>query len=270
MDYAHRLVLLLVVCVWAAGKAHSLYPMRTSMPVVLRYGGGLREFGLWRLRGGRGDEEDLDIERERVLRASIIKKLAQKAGAGTRSAKAKKVKPIKGNGLEQKAPHSEAGDGDVFERDGLEFRRPNDDAKHVLHQMRTGTLGEDLLERAREFMDSDEVDDWDALYEAQDSDDTTNKAQVKSAVKRSGTGLPASSPSKGPGAAETKKEDINNETLAKEEKTGLEADLKSGPTAQATSAAGKNKKKDTTLRSSASRKYETDEMSSGGFKVTYH
>ena len=49
---------------------------------------------------------------------------------------------------------------ETFERDGLEFRRTiNDDPEYLLQQMREGRLGEDPLERAREFMDSDEVDD---------------------------------------------------------------------------------------------------------------
>ena len=58
---------------------------------------------------------------------------------------------------------------EVFESEGLQFRRTTDDAKELLNQMREGGLDDDPLERAREFMDSDEVDDWGAMYDDETS-----------------------------------------------------------------------------------------------------
>ena len=138
--------------------------------------------GPWRLRlrgggGGRGDARD--SERDRVVTASILKRLAQKDGADASDGVRKKgAKTKKKAG--SRADRAEAG-GETFERDGLEFRRDiNDDAEHLL---REGRLGEDPLERAREFMDSDEIDNWDALYEDADADPASSGREAVERVR---------------------------------------------------------------------------------------
>jgi hypothetical protein len=68
---------------------------------------------------------------------------------------------------------------EVFESEGLQFRRTTDDAKELLHQMREGGLGDDPLERAREYMDSDEVDDWGAMYVPVQYDDEIRAGLIR-------------------------------------------------------------------------------------------
>jgi hypothetical protein len=117
-----------------------------------------RRAGPWRLRGGGSRGGDArDDERERIVTASILKQLTQTGGADSSAGAKKMGVKSKNAGL----PRDRAeGQVETFESDGLEFRRTiNDDPEYLLQQMREGRLGEDPLERAREFMDSDEVDD---------------------------------------------------------------------------------------------------------------
>ena len=120
------------------------------------------------LRGGRirAHETSDHEEREQVVSASIRKHL----GLGAKESKHEKrgattLRPTKTPRSGSGAGAVGADDADVIVRQGLQFRRSKDDAAHLWHQMRSGKLDDDLLERAPEFMDSDEVDDWDALYE---------------------------------------------------------------------------------------------------------
>jgi len=120
-----------------------------------------RRAGPWRLRlrggGSRGGGDARDDERERIVTASILKQLTQTGGADSSDGAKKMGVKSKNAGLPRDRAEAHV---ETFERDGLEFRRTiNDDPEYLLQQMREGRLGEDPLERAREFMDSDEVDD---------------------------------------------------------------------------------------------------------------
>ncbi len=155
-------LLLLVACLAVGGGIGGTRGLPGAHGAAGRASAGPWHFRLRGGGGGRGGDAH-DSERDRVVTASILKRLAQKGGAdasdGVRKKGAKKTK------AGSRADRAEAG-GETFERDGLEFRRDiNDDAEYLL---REGRLGEDPLERAREFMDSDEIDDWDALYEDAD------------------------------------------------------------------------------------------------------
>jgi hypothetical protein len=101
--------------------------------------------------------------RDSALEGGVGKKKAERNSVGTGKTKAS------GGVRSRRQPSPSRSSPDVFESDGLQFRRSTDDAKELLKQMREGSLGDDPLMRANEYMDSDEVDDWGALYDGKSS-----------------------------------------------------------------------------------------------------
>ena len=152
----HVLPVLLVACLAAGGSTGGYGLIRAH----IGFGQCERRAGPWRLRlrgGGSRGGDARDDERERIVTASILKQLTQTGGADASSGAKKMGVKRKNAGLPRDRAEAHM---ETFERDGLEFRRTiNDDPEYLLQQMREGRLGEDPLERAREFMDSDEVDD---------------------------------------------------------------------------------------------------------------
>ena len=102
--------------------------------------------------------------RDSALEGGVGKKKAEKSSAGTG-----KTKASGGVRSRRQSSSPSRSSPEVFESDGLQFRRSTDDAKELLKQMREGSLGDDPLMRANEYMDSDEVDDWGALYDGKSS-----------------------------------------------------------------------------------------------------
>jgi hypothetical protein len=114
------------------------------------------------------------------------------------------------------------GDDEVFERDGLEFQRTNDDAKYLLQQMREGTLGDDPLEHARKYMDSDEVDDWDALYDDTALDAANDAGSTECVLQHSGVLAPVIPRSSGIKPPSSKSKKLG---MSKEEKGEKKAEI---------------------------------------------
>lgn len=199
---------------------------------------------LLHLRGGHGSNSKTekaelqrrDDERERAVTTGILKHLKQKAGSDADPSMSARVSVRKGsstatkdtkNGLEvprkKKGKSSRMhGDDEVFERDGLEFQRTNDDAKYLLQQMREGTLGDDPLEHARTFMDSEEVDDWDALYDDKDSDAAKDDGPTEYVLKNSGVLAPVIPRSSGIKPPSSKSKKLG---MSKEEKGEKKAEI---------------------------------------------
>ena len=194
-----------------------------------------------RLRGGLGSHSKTekaelqrrDDERERAVTTGILKHLKQKAGGDADSSMSARVSVRKGSSTATKdtknglaVPRKKEGkssrmhgDDEVFERDGLEFQRTNDDAKYLLQQMREGNLGDDPLEHARTFMDSDEVDDWDALYDDKDSDAAKDDGPTEYVLQNSGVLAPAIPRSSGikPPSSKSKKLGMSQEEKGEKE-----------------------------------------------------
>jgi hypothetical protein len=127
--------------------------------------------GELRLRGGRGSKEAAATGSANAARGEARARTS--ALRAPRAGFALAREPGLRGGVEKRMVEKRGMAGtvapEVFESEGLQFRRTTDDAKELLHQMREGGLGDDPLERAREYMDSDEVDDWGAMYDDEDS-----------------------------------------------------------------------------------------------------
>ena len=171
-----------------------------------------------RLRGGDDTaahaQRKRASERESVITAGIRNALAQEEGIGKGK---KKKKPVAVPARQESAEEG----GEVFERDGLEFRRSNDDAAHLLKQLEYGSLGDDPLEKAHEFMDPHELHDWDALYDEMESDADDAGGDAPAEYIMDGGEL---TPAKGKGSEKGKKE-LTNKVRKKKK---LEEDISDG------------------------------------------
>lgn len=146
-----------------AGRSHAAVhrPGGPSPPRALHV-------GELRLRGGRGSPEAAASGSADAARGGARRKARTSALRAPRAGVAPAREPGLRGGVEKKMVEKRAMARvapEVFESEGLQFRRTTDDAKELLNQMREGGLDDDPLERAREFMDSDEVDDWGAMYD---------------------------------------------------------------------------------------------------------